>query len=163
VVLPDEEGRRGRREGRAIAPPECGAHWRKRRRPITDPQHWYRAGTLNPRGARPVANFCGSTRFLTVDDRDGNESNDWPSNLRWLCRSCNTRLGLAMTKTGQGRRTRQSNRGSRNVGRVRSTCRATPKEKRLCRRDLEVRRSSQWKTEAAPLGARPIPKKTPSR
>jgi hypothetical protein len=43
-VLPDEEGRRGRREGRAIAPPECGFHWRKRRGPD------HRASALVPSG-----------------------------------------------------------------------------------------------------------------
>lgn len=53
--------------------------------------------------------LCGSTRFLTVDHRDGDEHNDDAGNLRWLCKSCNTRLGLAMARTGQGRRTRQYN------------------------------------------------------
>ena len=52
---------------------------------------------------------CGSTRFLCVDHRDGDEQNDAPDNLRFLCKSCNTRLGLAMARAGQGRRVRQYN------------------------------------------------------
>ena len=53
--------------------------------------------------------MCGSTRFLVADHRDGDEHNDAPGNLRWLCKSDNTRLGLAMARAGQGRRTRQYN------------------------------------------------------
>jgi hypothetical protein len=36
-------------------------------------------------------------------------------NLRWLCKRCNTRLGLAMARAGIGRRTRQFNPGARNL------------------------------------------------
>ena len=50
-----------------------------------------------------------------VDHRDGDESNDAPANLRWLCKSCNTRLGAAMAKAGVGRRTRQYNPGARTL------------------------------------------------
>ena len=50
-----------------------------------------------------------------IDHRDGDEWNDQPSNLRWLCKRCNTRLGLAMARIGQGRRTRQFNPGARNL------------------------------------------------
>ena len=44
-----------------------------------------------------------------VDHRDGDEWNDSPGNLRWLCKACNTRLGIAAARAGQGRRTRQYN------------------------------------------------------
>ena len=44
-----------------------------------------------------------------VDHRDGDEWNDSPENLRWLCKACNTRLGIAAARAGQGRRTRQYN------------------------------------------------------
>jgi hypothetical protein len=52
---------------------------------------------------------------LVVDHHDGNEHNDSPSNLRWLCKSCNTKLGLAMAKAGQGRRTAQFNPGAETL------------------------------------------------
>jgi hypothetical protein len=44
-----------------------------------------------------------------IDHKDGDESNGDPDNLRWLCKSCNTRLGLANARAGQGVRTRQYN------------------------------------------------------
>ena len=47
-----------------------------------------------------------------VDHRDADESNDSPENLRWLCKSCNTQLGLAAAQAGQGRRTSQYNPGA---------------------------------------------------
>jgi hypothetical protein len=47
-----------------------------------------------------------------VDHQDGDEWNGAPDNLRWLCKSCNTRLGLAMARAGIGRRTRQCNPGA---------------------------------------------------
>ena len=50
-----------------------------------------------------------------VDHIDGDESNGSPDNLRWLCKSCNTRLGLAMAQRGQGIRTRQFNPGAENL------------------------------------------------
>jgi hypothetical protein len=56
--------------------------------------------------------LCGSRRFVVVDHIDGDESNGSPGNLRWLCKSCNTRLGLANARAGKGRRTRQFNPGA---------------------------------------------------
>jgi ribosome-binding protein aMBF1 (putative translation factor) len=44
-----------------------------------------------------------------VDHIDGDESNGNARNLRWLCKSCNTRLGKAMARAGKGKRTRQYN------------------------------------------------------
>jgi hypothetical protein len=44
-----------------------------------------------------------------IDHIDSNESNGRKSNLRWLCRSCNTRLGAGAARTGRGRRTIQYN------------------------------------------------------
>jgi transposase-like protein len=52
---------------------------------------------------------CNSTRFLTIDHKDGDESNGARSNLRWLCKSCNTRLGARDAREGRGRRTVQYN------------------------------------------------------
>ncbi|HEV2233305.1 MAG TPA: HNH endonuclease signature motif containing protein [Terriglobia bacterium] len=59
--------------------------------------------------------MCGSTANLVVDHIDGDERNDAPSNLRWLCKSCNTRLGLVMARAGQGRRTVQFNPGAETL------------------------------------------------
>lgn len=53
--------------------------------------------------------LCGSERFLVPDHIDNNESNDDPRNLRWLCKSCNTKKGIAAAKAGEGRRTDQMN------------------------------------------------------
>ena len=49
-------------------------------------------------------------------DAVANEANDSPANLRWLCKACNTRLGLAMARAGRGIRTRQYNPGARTLG-----------------------------------------------
>lgn len=81
---------------------------------VTDRAQRYRAqgNVLGPRRCE----LCGSQRFLVVDHRDGDEWNDRPSNLRWLCKSCNTRLGAKMARHGKGRRTRQYNAGARSLG-----------------------------------------------
>jgi hypothetical protein len=52
-----------------------------------------------PSGPKVCA-LCDSTRFLTVDHKDGDESNGAKSNLRWLCKSCNTRLGARDARAG---------------------------------------------------------------
>jgi len=59
--------------------------------------------------------LCGSTRFLVIDHIDGDESNGSPENLRWLCKRCNTQLGIAMAGEGQGTRTRQYNPGAQTL------------------------------------------------
>ncbi len=94
--------------------PACGLRWRKRGEQITDRAHRYRAQQCIPRGPRRCA-LCGSRRFLVIDHRDGDEHNDAPGNLRWLCKGCNTRLGLAMARAGEGRRTRQFNPGAETL------------------------------------------------
>jgi len=53
---------------------------------------------------------------VVVDHRDGDETNDSPGNLRWLCKSHNTELGAAMARAGKGRRTIQYNAGARTLG-----------------------------------------------
>lgn len=50
-----------------------------------------------------------------MDHRDGDEWNDAPSNLRYLCKSCNTKLGIADARAGKGRRTRQYNPGAETL------------------------------------------------
>ena len=79
-------------------------------REITDRAKRYRAQHPECRPPGPVkCALCGSTRFLLIDHKDGDEANGKPDNLRWLCKSCNTRLGLANARAGQGVRTRQYN------------------------------------------------------
>lgn len=51
-----------------------------------------------------------------VDHKSGNEDDGRKSNLRWLCRSCNTKAGSVMAKRGTGRRTRQYNPGAKTLG-----------------------------------------------
>ncbi len=81
-----------------------------RRRTVTDRAKRYRA---NQPGCKPggvkQCKLCKAKRDLMVDHKDGDESNGRKSNLRWLCRSCNTYLGAEMARTGQGRRTVQYN------------------------------------------------------
>ena len=78
--------------------------------PVTDRAKRYRA---NQEGCLPsgkkACKLCGSTRFLVVDHKRGDESNGAKSNLRWLCKSCNTKLGARDAKEGRGRRTQQFN------------------------------------------------------
>jgi|SRR5579875_2450551 len=94
--------------------PACGGRWRKPSTAITDRAHRYRAQACIPLGPHRCE-LCGSTRFLVVDHRDGNEWNDAPENLRWLCKACNTRFGLRMAHAGVGRRTRQFNPGAETL------------------------------------------------
>jgi Tfp pilus assembly protein PilE/5-methylcytosine-specific restriction endonuclease McrA len=75
---------------------------------ITDRAHRYRANAMPPPGPKQCA-LCGSRRFVVIDHKDGHEENGARSNLRWLCKSCNTSLGAEMAKHGKGRRTRQYN------------------------------------------------------
>jgi len=96
--------------------PVCGASWRKAAHQITDRAKRYRARAPEccPAPPRRCA-LCGSTRFLVVDHIDGDEANGEPENLRWLCKSCNTRRGLALARAGTGKRTRQYNPGARTL------------------------------------------------
>lgn len=84
-----------------------------RKKAVTDRAKRYRA---NQPGCKPAGKkqckICHSKRFLTVDHIDGNEANGAKSNLRWLCKSCNTRLGAEMARSGVGQRTDQYNPGA---------------------------------------------------
>ena len=96
--------------------PLCGASWRKPTSSISDRAKRYRASGPECRPPLPAkCAVCGSRRFPVVDHIDGDESNGSPDNLRWLCKSCNVRLGIAMARIGHGRRTRQYNPGARTL------------------------------------------------
>lgn len=85
---------------------------------VSDRAKRYRAhqpGCL-PEGAKKCA-LCPAKKDLMIDHRDGNESNGARRNLRWLCRSCNTREGVKLARQGRGRRTVQFNpKGAVNLG-----------------------------------------------
>ena len=88
----------------------CGANFRKPVSEITDRAKRYRAHSAGCRPKGPKVCFeCGSRRFITIDHKDGDESNGKPSNLRYACKSHNTSLGMKMAKAGKGVRTRQYN------------------------------------------------------
>ncbi len=90
---------------------------RTRKTHVSDRAKRYRANqaACRPSGARECA-LCKSSRFLTIDHKDGDESNGAKSNLRWLCKSCNTREGAKMARKGKGRRTAQYNPGAKSLG-----------------------------------------------
>lgn len=106
----------GRQKAGAVARSSYLAGYRQnpcastRKEKVTDRARRYRA---NQPGCRPgglkKCKLCGSRSDMMVDHADGNESNGRKSNLRWLCRSCNTLLGAEMARTGEGRRTVQYN------------------------------------------------------
>jgi hypothetical protein len=85
------------------------------RRPnITDRAKRYRAQKNRPNGPR-ICCFCGSRENMDVDHIWGDESDDSPENLMWLCRSCNTRKGVVQARNRIGVRTRQYNPGGDRV------------------------------------------------
>lgn len=83
---------------------------RKPAHQITDRALRYRARKILENSGKPQhCEECGSKRNLVADHRNGYEEDDRPENLRWLCKSCNTRLGAQFAKKGKGRRTNQYN------------------------------------------------------
>ncbi len=83
---------------------------------VTDRALRYRANANAPDGPE-VCCFCGSKESIDVGHMDGHEENNDPSNLAWLCRSCNVASGNAMRSAGLGRLTRQYNpKGATTVG-----------------------------------------------
>ena len=83
---------------------------RTRKAHVSDRAKRYRANqpACRPSGSRECA-LCGSRSQLMIDHKNGREEDGRKSNLRWLCRSCNTREGAKMAKKGKGRRTVQFN------------------------------------------------------
>lgn len=61
--------------------------------------HRYRAQSVKIPGPKRCE-LCGSRNRVVRDHRDGNEYNDRPGNIRWLCWSCNMRRGHEHSKRG---------------------------------------------------------------
>lgn len=77
---------------------------------ITDRAKRYRANRPGVRPGPPKqCNLCGKKKTAEVDHINGNEADDSPDNLWWLCRSCNTAKGILFKKNGLGIRTEQFN------------------------------------------------------
>lgn len=106
--------------GKPEANPRCGARNRKPVGQITDRAKRHRANTpeCRPAGRRRCAiRTCRTPhRNLVIDHRDGDESNGSKRNLRWLCKSHNTKFGKRDARNGRGVRTRQYNPGARTLG-----------------------------------------------
>ena len=74
---------------------------------ITDRAKRLRANKVHK--LRKRCQQCGSKRNLGVGHRDGDESNNRPSNLFTQCKSCNGKQAARDKKAGRGVRTRQYN------------------------------------------------------
>jgi hypothetical protein len=75
---------------------------------ITDRAKRYRAQKNRPQGKR-LCTFCASRENVDVDHVTGDEADDSPRNLMYLCRRCNTRKGIVQARNRIGVRTRQYN------------------------------------------------------
>lgn len=84
-------------------------------RNLTDRAKRYRA---NREGVRPedprICGYCGSDSNVGVDHIDGVEGHDWPQNLIWACKSCNTAKGANFRRVGIGIPTDQFNPAGRS-------------------------------------------------
>ena len=80
---------------------------------ITDRAKRLRANKVHK--LRKRCQQCGSKRNLGVGHRDGDESNNRPSNLFTQCKSCNGKQAARDKKAGRGVRTRQYNPGAINL------------------------------------------------
>jgi hypothetical protein len=77
-------------------------------RNITDRAKRYRANR-NPPPGRKLCAFCASRQNVDIDHVSGDESDDAPENLMYLCRPCNTRKGITQARNRIGVRTQQYN------------------------------------------------------
>lgn len=75
---------------------------------ITDRAKRYRANRNAPPGPRRC-NLCASRKNVDIDHITGDESDESPDNLMYLCRSCNTRKAVIQKRNRIGIRTRQYN------------------------------------------------------
>lgn len=80
----------------------------KRHQNVTDRAKRYRAQKNKPNGPKRC-NFCVSRKNVDVDHIEGDEDDDSPENLMYLCRPCNTRKGIVQARNRIGRRTEQYN------------------------------------------------------
>lgn len=75
---------------------------------ITDRAKRYRAQKTPPDPPKRCA-YCGTSKNILIDHKDGNEANGRRSNLQWACKSCNTAKGALFKRLGKGIRTSQLN------------------------------------------------------
>lgn len=75
---------------------------------ITDRAKRYRANKVKPMGPRRCT-FCASRQNIDIDHITGDEADNDPGNLMYLCRPCNTTKGIIQAKNRIGVRTRQYN------------------------------------------------------
>lgn len=75
---------------------------------ITDRAKRYRANRTPPPGPRRCT-FCARRKNIDIDHVTGDESDDDPGNLMYLCRPCNTLKGIVQARNRIGQRTRQYN------------------------------------------------------
>ena len=75
---------------------------------ITDRAKRYRANRQPPQGPRRCT-FCASRQNVDIDHITGDETDDEPENLMYLCRPCNTAKGITQARNRIGTRTRQYN------------------------------------------------------
>ena len=79
---------------------------------LTDRAKRYRANRNPPPGPRRC-NFCAARRNVDVDHITGDETDEEPANLMYLCRSCNGRKAVTQKRNRIGVRTRQFNPAQR--------------------------------------------------
>lgn len=134
---------------------------------ITDRAKRYRANRNPPPGPRRC-NFCVSRKNIDVDHVTGDEADEAPENLMYLCRRCNTAKGITQARNRIGVRTRQFNPHiikiptfaefkhsaavllgveAGDVGRATDTVRAIPPERRTAYAD-KIEAANPFKSEA---------------
>jgi hypothetical protein len=75
---------------------------------VSDRAYRLRANADPPPG-RGICSFCGAAGTTEIAHIDGFEEHGSRDNLCWVCRSCNTKMGVVFKRLGLGRRTHQFN------------------------------------------------------
>lgn len=75
---------------------------------LSDRAKRYRANRNPPPGPKRC-NFCARRRNVDIDHISGDEADEAPENLMYLCRPCNTRKAITQSRNRIGVRTAQYN------------------------------------------------------